>query len=188
MTDPQLYDFPVSRASGKIDQYAEEIKVSRAETPLLVFATRAGNTRRFVRRLTTRGLHSYELPWQSDDYGLPAQDSQSSQDHSLLFNAKHIIIVTPSYGTLDPVTRRMTGSVPPTIEKFIERGIHALPQSPKIIGVIGTGNRTFGSDFCDAGYTVAQRLNVPMIRAIDMAGDESDDIRVISFLNHPSYA
>jgi protein involved in ribonucleotide reduction len=43
-----------------------------------------------------------------------------------------------------------------------------------VIGVIGTGNRNFGSDYCRAAYDIANHLGVPVLYRAELMGTPAD--------------
>lgn len=43
-----------------------------------------------------------------------------------------------------------------------------------VIGVIGTGNRSFGCSFCQAAHDIADRLGVPVLYRAELMGTVAD--------------
>ena len=43
-----------------------------------------------------------------------------------------------------------------------------------VIGVIGTGNRSFGCTFCQAAHDIADRLGVPVLYRAELMGTPTD--------------
>jgi len=72
----------------------------------------------------------------------------------------HSVLITPTYGK---------AAVPAPV-------VRALNTGPRhnIVAVIGTGNMNFGPDYCAAGYLLAQKLEVPLLNTVELAGTHND--------------
>lgn len=75
-----------------------------------------------------------------------------------------VILAFPSYGS-----PRTGGYIPPRVLDFIY-GTYG----PKIIGIVGVGNTTFGADFCYGAKIAAEILDVPVVALIDMVPSSAD--------------
>jgi len=74
------------------------------------------------------------------------------------------ILVVPSYGD------RGHGHLPPQVRKFL-----AVEEFRKMcVGVVGTGSRNFGSEYNMAAKLIAKKLDVPLLHALELAGNEED--------------
>jgi protein involved in ribonucleotide reduction len=78
------------------------------------------------------------------------------------------VLFVPSYGTSD------TGHIPPQVKKFLNKH----ENRKKCVGVIGTGNINFGEEYAMAGDVIAEKLGVPMLYRLELAGTEIDVIKV----------
>lgn len=81
------------------------------------------------------------------------------------------ILAFPSYGS-----PRTGGYVPKNVQNFLDFNSHNL------VGVVGVGNRTFGSDFCRGAYEVAEHYDVPIITNIDVVPTKDDVDCITEFL------
>lgn len=82
------------------------------------------------------------------------------------------LIAIPSYGS-----PRTGNYVPARIREFLKNN------HENIIGIIGVGNRTFGSEFCLGAYRAARKLGVPVVAAVDMVPTRDDIDKIQDFLN-----
>lgn len=67
------------------------------------------------------------------------------------------------------------GQTPREVVHFLERG----DNSKNLKGVIGSGNRNWGRNFCKGAKSVSNFYNVPLIHEFEMSGS-LDDISVIT--------
>lgn len=77
------------------------------------------------------------------------------------------ILMCPTYDA-----PRAKGFTPKPVKDFL-RGNHKL-----MVGVIGTGNINFGSNYCQAAHNISAKFQVPIIHTIDLRGG-TDDIQHI---------
>lgn len=73
------------------------------------------------------------------------------------------VLMCPSYDA--PRTR---GFTPKPVKQFLKDN-HKL-----MVGVIGTGNRNFGTNYCKAAYNISARFRVPIIHLVDIRGTQGD--------------
>lgn len=73
------------------------------------------------------------------------------------------ILMLPSYGV-----PRTGDHVPKPVKKFLSQ------HSDNIVGVVGVGNRLFGSEFCLGAQKVADKFEVPLLTKIDLVPSYSD--------------
>lgn len=66
------------------------------------------------------------------------------------------------------------GAVPNQVIQFLNDPAHR----EWIIGVIGTGNRNFGATYALSGRIIADKCKVPLLYSFELAGTETDIIRV----------
>lgn len=70
------------------------------------------------------------------------------------------------------------GAVPKRVIRFLN-----CPETRQhMMGVIGTGNRNFGSTYALAGRVIAQKCRVPLLYSFELAGTQTDIARVIAGL------
>lgn len=119
---------------------------------LVYFSSQSGNTQRFVERLDFDALR---LPLEASDE-VPVM-------------TKPFVLVCPSYA--DGQGR---GAVPKSVIRFLNQ-----PQNRQWLrGVIGSGNRNFGVWFARAGDIIAEKCQVPVLYRFELAGTDSDVVRV----------
>lgn len=152
---------------------------------IFVYTTRMNNTARLIKRVSEKidpRPTFIELPWSTTRENTALERALDYAYDS----GEDIILVSPSY-------QRYSNSklglryVPMSVERFLERNGGAF--ACRIQGVVATGNRTFGREFCLGGVELSELLGVPLITKVDMAGSELDDERIIAFadaLNNPS--
>ena len=73
------------------------------------------------------------------------------------YEAGPYLLAVPSYGS-----PRTGGYVPGAVLRFLAE------HRPGCLGVIGVGNRNFGSDFCRAAYEINRDYGIPIITCVDM--------------------
>ena len=118
---------------------------------LVYFSSKSGNTYRFISRL---GLTSFRIPTGMD----PLPDPKGPY-----------VLNCPTYA--DGEGR---GAVPKQVIRFLNDP--AIRSG--IIGVIGTGNRNFGTTYALSGRIIAQKCNVPLLYSFELAGTDTDIARV----------
>lgn len=79
------------------------------------------------------------------------------------------LLITPTYGD---------GEVPKPVIHFLNKH-HSL-----LAGVIASGNRNFGSRFALAGDIISYKCRVPLLHKFELAGLETDVVKVQSLLEH----
>ena len=73
------------------------------------------------------------------------------------------ILMCPTYDA-----PRAKGFTPKPVKDFL-RDNHEL-----MVGVIGTGNRNFGGNYCRAAHNISAKFQVPIIHTIDLRGTQKD--------------
>lgn len=115
---------------------------------IIYFSNVTGYTQRFIEK----------LQWEGETHRIPVRGA------SELNVTEPYVLVCPSYGT-DSV-----GHVPPQVKKFL-----ANEQNRNFcVGVIGSGNINFGSEFARSGEVIAHKLQVPLLYKFELAGTEQD--------------
>lgn len=116
--------------------------------PLLVYySSRSGNTARFVSAL---GLPALQLPEVSED--------------PVLVDVPFVLIC-PTYA--DGEGR---GAVPKQVIQFL----NTPSNRNRLLGVIGAGNRNFGTTFALSGRIISEKCKVPLLHRIELAGTTKD--------------
>lgn len=119
---------------------------------LIYFSSATGNTARFVARL---GLPAMRLPMRADG-PMPSP-------------VRPYALICPTYA--DGQGR---GAVPKSVIRFLNdparRGL--------LRGVIGTGNRNFGTMFGLSARVISEKCAVPVLYKFELAGTETDIDRV----------
>lgn len=158
---------------------------------IFVYTTRMKNTARLIKRVSEKidpRPPFIELPWST-----PREDTaleralELALDHAY-DSGEDIILVTPSYQRYNK-SKLGLRYVPMSVERFLERNGGEF--ACRIQGIVATGNRTFGREFCLGGEELSEMLEVPLIKKVDLAGTELDDERIIEFadaLNNPAPA
>lgn len=72
------------------------------------------------------------------------------------------ILLTPSYD------QPKGGFIPKQVERFLEHNSHHM------VGVIGTGNRTFGTHYCQSAQDISSKYGVPVLWRVEIMGTEKD--------------
>ncbi|NDL63956.1 class Ib ribonucleoside-diphosphate reductase assembly flavoprotein NrdI [Acerihabitans arboris] len=120
--------------------------------PLLVYySSSSENTHRFVSKLT-----------------LPALRIPLATNQKLKVERPYILIV-PSYGGGSE-----HGAVPPQAIRFL----NDTTNRSWIRGVIGAGNRNFGTAFCLAAEIIAKKCQVPFLYRFELLGTAEDVTQV----------
>lgn len=80
------------------------------------------------------------------------------------------ILFVPSYGGNNSFV------VPPQVKEYLNK----WGEERKLVcGVVATGNRNFGSNFCAGGAQVARKLNVPLLGTAELAGQPQEIDNII---------
>jgi protein involved in ribonucleotide reduction len=120
---------------------------------VVYFSQVTETTHRFVKKLQVPG-DTLRIPLRGDwEYG----------------NAAPYILAVPTYG--DSKGARL---VPHQVIRFLNDAANRAG----CVGVISFGNRNFGRDFARAGRVIADKLNVPLLHIIELAGDVEDVVEV----------
>jgi len=120
---------------------------------LVYYSSASGNTARFVARL---GLAAGRIPVSPRDEAMPAP-------------AAPYVLICPTYA--DGEGR---GAVPKQVIRFLnDPARRAL-----LRGVIGSGNRNFGTTFALAARVISEKCHVPVLYRFELAGDDNDLSRV----------
>jgi protein involved in ribonucleotide reduction len=123
---------------------------------LVYFSSASGNTARFVAAL---GLAADRIPIRPDE-PMP----RPAADH---------VLICPTYA--DGMGR---GAVP----KQVIRYLNDPDRRAGLRGVIGAGNRNFGTTFALAARVISEKCHVPVLYRFELAGTETDLARVRSGL------
>lgn len=119
---------------------------------LVYYSSGSGNTARFVAQL---GLPAQRIPTRPEE---PMPDPQAP-----------FVLICPTYAD-----GRGRGAVAKPVIRFLnDPARRAL-----LRGVIASGNRNFGATYALAGRVVAEKCNVPVLYAFELAGTETDVARV----------
>lgn len=119
---------------------------------LVYFSSASGNTARFIAAL---GLAAERIP-------IRAQDEMPAP-------SRPFVLICPTYA--DGEGR---GAVPKQVIRFL----NDPARRAGLRGVIGTGNRNFGATYALSAKVIATKCNVPALYRFELAGTETDLIRV----------
>lgn len=119
---------------------------------LVYFSSGSGNTARFVQRL---GIAAQRIPISTDD-PMPAPRAP-------------FVLMLPTFAD---------GAGRGAVHKQVIRFLNDPDTRHYIGGVIASGNRNFGTTFALAGDVVAQKCAVPVLYRFELAGTETDVVRV----------
>lgn len=72
------------------------------------------------------------------------------------------ILLTPTYDQPNG------GHTPPQVDQWLQTNAHNL------VGVIGTGNRTFGTHYCQSAQDISSKYGVPVLWRVEIMGTEKD--------------
>ena len=81
------------------------------------------------------------------------------------------VLLTPTYD------QPRGGFTPKPVQAFLEEYAHLM------VGVIGTGNRTFYTHYCQAAHDISKQFNVPVLWRIEIMGSQEDLTTVDSGMN-----
>ncbi|BAC24757.1 nrdI [Wigglesworthia glossinidia endosymbiont of Glossina brevipalpis] len=123
---------------------------------LVYFSSSSENTHRFVKKLCIPAKR------------IPLIDKKEFQIKS------PYILVIPSYnnGILDT-------AVPHQVTNFL----NTLHNKFFLKGVIGSGNKNFGVNFCIAGNIISKKYKVPLLYKFELLGTNKDVINVKNGIN-----
>ncbi|PTQ69761.1 class Ib ribonucleoside-diphosphate reductase assembly flavoprotein NrdI [Celeribacter persicus] len=119
---------------------------------IVYYSSASGNTVRFVERL---GLSAKRIPI-SPKEAMPGIE-------------RPFVLICPTYA--DGEGR---GAVPKQVIRFLNNAANRA----QLLGVIGTGNRNFGTLFAMSGDIIARKCNVPLLYKFELAGFDRDIARV----------
>ncbi len=119
---------------------------------LIYYSSASGNTARFVARL---GIEAARIP-RSAAEPMPEPDAP-------------FVLVLPSYAD---------GQGRGAVAKPIIHFLNDARRRALLRGVIGGGNRNFGALFASAADVVARKCQVPVLYRFELAGTDTDVIRV----------
>ncbi|PID36122.1 MAG: class Ib ribonucleoside-diphosphate reductase assembly flavoprotein NrdI [Rhodobacterales bacterium] len=119
---------------------------------LVYYSSASGNTARFVAQL-----------------GLPAARIPISEKEPLPQVTQPYVLICPTYADGEG-----HGAVPKQVIRFLND-----PDRRALLrGVIGTGNRNFGATYALSGRIIADKCKVPLLYSFELAGTQTDIIRV----------
>lgn len=119
---------------------------------IVFFSNVTENTKRFVDKL---GFESVRIPIFFDKEPLYVTDPY--------------ILICPTYGS-----GRNHKTVPKQVIKFLN-----IESNRELIrGVLPTGNKNFGLDYCASGDIIKQKTGVPIIDRVELLGTPEDVERV----------
>lgn len=72
------------------------------------------------------------------------------------------ILLTPTYD------QPKGGHTPPQVTQWLQHNAHNM------VGVIGTGNRTFGTHYCQSAQDISSKYGVPVLWRVEIMGTEKD--------------
>ena len=125
---------------------------SKTVGELIFYSSASGNTLRFIQKL---GLAAQRIPISPDD---PMPEPKGPY-----------VLICPTYAD---------GQGRGAVAKQV---IHFLNNSDRralLRGVIASGNRNFGTTYACAGKVIADKCNVPVLYRFELAGIETDFVRV----------
>ena len=86
-------------------------------------------------------------------------------------------VVSDNYILITHTTGK--GEMPPKLVEFLKNKINA----EKCLGVIGSGNKNWGSNFCKGAYLASNIVARPVYHTFELKGNESDVMKVNSIIN-----
>lgn len=130
-----------------------DVPVGEIHADIVYYSSPSGNTCRLVRKLGG-DLTSLRIP---PRWGRSAGD--------VLVMVTPFVLIIPTFKT----TRN--GFVPDAVKRFLVRDSN----HERMVGVIGTGNRNFGTEFCRAAEVVADRFGVPILGEVELSGAPGEE-------------
>ncbi|SIT09209.1 protein involved in ribonucleotide reduction [Paracoccus saliphilus] len=119
---------------------------------LVYYSSASGNTVRFVAGLDMAADR------------IPLRPAEAMPEP-----VKSFVLICPTFA--DGQGR---GAVPKQVIRFL----NDPTRRALLRGVIGAGNRSFGATFALAARVIAEKCNVPMLYRFELAGTETDRLRV----------
>lgn len=125
-----------------------------ADANVVYYSSPSGNTRRLSAKI---GLSALEV---SSRYG---RESVSIRMKS------PFVLLCPTYRTIRGTY------VPECVKRFLADNHNHR----NLVGVVGTGNKNFGVEFCRSASLIAEKFNVPIVGTVELSGspDEPDVLR-----------
>ncbi|MDQ1237200.1 MAG: class Ib ribonucleoside-diphosphate reductase assembly flavoprotein NrdI [Wigglesworthia glossinidia] len=123
---------------------------------LIYFSSISENTHRFIKKLC-----------------LPATRISLNVKKVLQIHTPYILVL-PSYNN-----KSKNIIIPNQVIKFLK----ILPNRFFLRGVIGSGNKNFGSDFCISSMFISKKYNVPLLYKFELLGNPTDVLRVKQAIN-----
>lgn len=121
-------------------------------TGLVYYSSASGNTARFVARL---GLTALRIP--------------VSPDEAMPQIARPYALICPTYAD---------GEGRGAVARQVIRFLNDPARRQLLRGVIASGNRNFGEFFARAGDVVSAKCGVPVLYRFELAGTDTDLVRV----------
>ncbi|WP_050528736.1 class Ib ribonucleoside-diphosphate reductase assembly flavoprotein NrdI [Pseudorhodobacter aquimaris] len=121
-------------------------------TRLVYYSSTSGNTARFIAQL---GLAAARIPIRPND---PMPDLVTPY-----------VLICPTFA--DGAGR---GAVPKQVIRFL----NDPSRRAGLRGVIGAGNRNFGTTYACAADVISAKCNIPVLYRFELAGTETDITRV----------
>ncbi len=134
--------------------------MSEVTTPpvrVVYFSGRTRNTDRFASRLL---MPSYRIP-------------QELEEEVAHINMPYVLI-TPTYGN-----SRGDNAVPAPVDQFLSYECHWR----NLRGVIGSGNKNFGSNFGRAAHVISRQHRIPILHKFELFGMPSDITTSVARIN-----
>lgn len=100
---------------------------------------------------------------------LEAIDIQSIKIQDELIVDTPFILLTPTY---------FFGEVPKEVSEFLHHNHNNL------VAVMSSGNRNWGGNFAKSGETISKEYNVELIGKYELAGNNQDIERLVSYINN----
>jgi protein involved in ribonucleotide reduction len=100
--------------------------------------------------------------------GLPATRIPIKEELSTPPTEDYVLII-PTYGD-----HNKQGMIPIAVKRFLSK----KENREHCTAVIATGNSNFGKQYCKAGDLISEKLGVPLLYKLELAGD-TDDIAII---------
>lgn len=96
-------------------------------------------------------------------------DIQSIKIQDELIVDTPFILLTPTY---------FFGEVPKEVTEFLHHNHNNL------VAVMSSGNRNWGGNFAKSGETISKEYNVELIGKYELAGNNQDIERLVSYINN----
>ncbi|AFA41480.1 NrdI family ribonucleotide reduction protein [Wigglesworthia glossinidia endosymbiont of Glossina morsitans morsitans (Yale colony)] len=123
---------------------------------LVYFSSTSENTHRFIKKLC-----------------LPATRISLSVQKKLKMHTPYILVL-PSYSS-----KLKNIAIPKQVINFLK----IVSNQFFLRGVIGSGNKNFGADFCIASNFISKKYHVPILYKFELLGNPADVIRVKNTIN-----